>query len=147
MREGGEADLERVAGCDRRVRILLATDTASEGIDLQRFCHDLLHFDVPYNPSRMEQRNGRIDRHGQQHPTADIHTFEAEPSTSLGRDTKLENDISSKLATVAADVGSANPLFQDDLKRAHESALAARDDQALARYDAVVGGTARPRRR
>ena len=136
--EGGEADLERVAGCDRRVRILLATDTASEGIDLQRFCHDLLHFDVPYNPSRMEQRNGRIDRHGQPHPTADIHTFEADPSTSLGRDTKLENDISRKLATVAADIGSANPLFQDDLKRAHEAALAGRDDQALARYDSVV---------
>ena len=136
--EEGPADLERVAGSDRRVRILLATDTASEGIDLQRYCHDLLHFDVPYNPSRMEQRNGRIDRHGQKHPTADIHTFEADPSTALGRDTKLENDISRKLATVAADVGSANPLFQDDLKRAHQSALAARDDQALARYDAVV---------
>jgi hypothetical protein len=136
--EGGAADLERVAGCDRQVRVLLATDTASEGIDLQRFCHHLLHFDVPYNPSRMEQRNGRIDRHGQPHPTADIHTFEADPSTSLGRDTKLENDISRKLATVTADVGSANPLFQDDLKRAHESALAARDDQALARYEALV---------
>lgn len=136
--EREEADLERVAGCDRRVRILLATDTASEGIDLQRFCHDLLHFDVPYNPSRMEQRNGRIDRHGQPHATADIHTFVADPSTTLGRDTKLENDISSKLATVAADVGSANPLFQDDLKRAHEAALASRDDQALARYDALV---------
>jgi len=136
--ERDEADLERVAGCDRRVRILLATDTASEGIDLQRFCHDLLHFDVPYNPSRMEQRNGRIDRHGQKHATADIHTFAADPSTTLGKDTKLENDISSKLATVAADVGSANPLFQDDLKRAHEAALASRDDQALARYDALV---------
>lgn len=138
--EGGAADLERVAGCDRRVRILLATDTASEGIDLQRFCHDLLHFDVPYNPSRMEQRNGRIDRHGQPHPTADIHTFEADPKTSLGRDTYLETRISEKLATVAADVGSANPLFQDDLKRAHESALAARDDQALVRYEALVAG-------
>lgn len=124
--EGGEADLERVAGCDRRVRILLATDTASEGIDLQRFCHDLLHFDVPYNPSRMEQRNGRIDRHGQKHETADIHTFEADTATSLGQDTKLENDISRKLATVVADVGSANPLFQDDLRRAHESALTTR---------------------
>lgn len=135
---GLEATLERVAGCDRRVRVLLATDTASEGIDLQMFCHNLLHFDVPYNPSRMEQRNGRIDRHGQQHPTADIHTFVAVPSTTLGRDTKLENDISRKLATVAADVRSVNPLFQDDLKRAHESALAARDDQALARYDALV---------
>lgn len=33
IEEGGAADLERIAGCDRRVRILLATDTASEGID------------------------------------------------------------------------------------------------------------------
>ena len=47
------------------VRILLATDAASEGIDLQNFCHRLVHFEIPWNPNRMEQRNGRIDRHGQ----------------------------------------------------------------------------------
>ncbi len=49
------------------VRILLATDAASEGIDLQNHCHRLVHFEIPWNPNRMEQRNGRIDRHGQQH--------------------------------------------------------------------------------
>ncbi|RRR65707.1 MAG: helicase [Candidatus Viridilinea halotolerans] len=48
-----------------RVRILLATDAASEGIDLQRHCHRLVHYEIPWNPNRMEQRNGRIDRHGQ----------------------------------------------------------------------------------
>lgn len=47
------------------VRILLATDAASEGIDLQRHCHRLVHYEIPWNPNRMEQRNGRIDRHGQ----------------------------------------------------------------------------------
>jgi SNF2 family DNA or RNA helicase len=47
------------------VRILLATDAASEGIDLQNYCHRLVHFEIPWNPNRMEQRNGRIDRHGQ----------------------------------------------------------------------------------
>lgn len=47
------------------VRILLATDAASEGIDLQLHCHRLLHYEIPWNPNRMEQRNGRIDRHGQ----------------------------------------------------------------------------------
>ena len=47
------------------VRILLATDAASEGIDLQLHCHRLVHYEIPFNPSRMEQRNGRIDRHGQ----------------------------------------------------------------------------------
>ncbi|HMQ33883.1 MAG TPA: helicase-related protein, partial [Chloroflexaceae bacterium] len=48
-------------------RILLATDPASEGIDLQRHCHRLVHYEIPWNPNRMEQRNGRIDRHGQRH--------------------------------------------------------------------------------
>lgn len=44
------------------VRILIATDAAREGLNLQAYCHNLFHFDVPWNPSRMEQRNGRIDR-------------------------------------------------------------------------------------
>jgi superfamily II DNA or RNA helicase len=44
------------------VRILIATDAAREGLNLQRHCHDLFHFDLPWNPSRIEQRNGRIDR-------------------------------------------------------------------------------------
>jgi superfamily II DNA/RNA helicase len=47
---------------DHPVRILVATDAAREGINLQAFCADLIHFDVPWNPARMEQRNGRIDR-------------------------------------------------------------------------------------
>ena len=44
------------------VRILVATDAAREGLNLQAHCSNLFHFDVPWNPSRMEQRNGRIDR-------------------------------------------------------------------------------------
>lgn len=44
------------------LRILIATDAAREGLNFQRACHDLLHFDLPWNPSRLEQRNGRIDR-------------------------------------------------------------------------------------
>ena len=44
------------------IRILIATDAAREGLNLQRQCYDLYHFDLPWNPSRIEQRNGRIDR-------------------------------------------------------------------------------------
>ena len=44
------------------LRILVATDAAREGLNLQSHCRDLVHFDVPWNPGRMEQRNGRIDR-------------------------------------------------------------------------------------
>jgi superfamily II DNA or RNA helicase len=47
------------------VRILLATDAASEGIDLQNHCHRLVNYDIPFNPNKLEQRIGRIDRYGQ----------------------------------------------------------------------------------
>jgi SNF2 family DNA or RNA helicase len=44
------------------VRILLCNDAAREGLNLQAHCSDLIHFDLPWNPGRLEQRNGRIDR-------------------------------------------------------------------------------------
>ncbi len=47
---------------DHPLRILIATDAAREGLNLQRHCQDLFHFDLPWNPSRLDQRNGRIDR-------------------------------------------------------------------------------------
>ena len=47
---------------DHPLRILIATDAAREGLNLQRHCADLYHFDLPWNPSRLDQRNGRIDR-------------------------------------------------------------------------------------
>lgn len=50
------------------VRVLLATDAAGEGLNLQERCHHLVHFDLPWNPNRVEQRNGRIDRYGQANP-------------------------------------------------------------------------------
>lgn len=44
------------------IRILVATDAAREGVNLQAHCADLFHIDIPWNPARLEQRNGRIDR-------------------------------------------------------------------------------------
>ena len=57
------------------VRILLATDAASEGLDLQNYCSNLIHYEIPWNPNRMEQRNGRIDRHGQKAQAVKIYHF------------------------------------------------------------------------
>lgn len=57
------------------VRILVATDAAREGLNLQAHCWNLFHFDVPWNPSRMEQRNGRIDRKLQPQSTVYCHYF------------------------------------------------------------------------
>lgn len=45
--------------------MLVSTDSASEGLNLHSRCHHLIHFELPFNPNRLEQRNGRIDRYGQ----------------------------------------------------------------------------------
>ncbi len=57
------------------LRILIATDAAREGVNFQNHCADLFHFDVPWNPSRMEQRNGRIDRKLQREKEVRCHYF------------------------------------------------------------------------
>jgi ERCC4-related helicase len=53
------------------LRVLICTDAAREGLNLQAYCSDLIHFDLPWNPSRLEQRNGRIDRKLQ--PSKQVH--------------------------------------------------------------------------
>jgi hypothetical protein len=57
------------------LRILIATDAAREGVNFQNHCADLFHFDIPWNPSRMEQRNGRIDRKLQRAPVVHCYYF------------------------------------------------------------------------
>ncbi|MDC2993043.1 DISARM system SNF2-like helicase DrmD [bacterium] len=100
------------------IRILLATDAASEGIDLQKYCNCMIHVEIPYNPNIMEQRNGRIDRHGQGekevliwHP---VDGGDAENSQLGG----LEDDIIRalrKLESMRADIGSVNPVIAPQL--------------------------------
>lgn len=48
-------------------RVLLASDMASEGVNLHRQCHHLVHYDLPWSFIRIQQRNGRIDRYLQEH--------------------------------------------------------------------------------
>jgi len=48
------------------VRILISTDAGGEGLNLQ-FCHVVINYDIPWNPMRLEQRIGRVDRIGQTH--------------------------------------------------------------------------------
>jgi len=67
-------DLKRRFNADPdedKLRILLCTDAAREGINLQARCSDLFHFDLPWNPAVLEQRNGRIDRKLQ--PAPEVH--------------------------------------------------------------------------
>jgi len=65
-RMDGEARREAVeALMEESPRILVATDCVSEGVNLQRGFTAVVHYDLPWNPNRLEQREGRVDRYGQ----------------------------------------------------------------------------------
>lgn len=99
------------------VRILLATDAAGEGIDLQRHCHRLVNFDIPFNPNRLEQRIGRVDRYGQT-VTPDIRHFQPIGEGSvLARDTYFLGKVAEKISQIMEDLGSANEIIAPDIQR------------------------------
>ena len=62
---------ERVAqiGATQGARVLVATDCLSEGVNLQEYFDAVVHYDLSWNPTRHEQREGRVDRFGQPSPT------------------------------------------------------------------------------
>lgn len=60
---------QRIEGMSKsKMRVLIATDCLSEGINLQDSFNAVLHYDLPWNPNKLEQREGRIDRFGQTSP-------------------------------------------------------------------------------
>lgn len=68
-----EARREKVEALkDHPRRVLVATDCLSEGINLQHLFTAVLHYDLPWNPNRLEQREGRVDRFGQSAPEVRI---------------------------------------------------------------------------
>ncbi len=96
------------------VRILVATDTASEGLNLQDHCRYLLHWEIPWNPNRMEQRNGRIDRHGQNAEEVFCHHF-----TYKGwEDQRFLDVVVDKVRTQREDLGSVGDVIAAQVERA-----------------------------
>jgi ElaB/YqjD/DUF883 family membrane-anchored ribosome-binding protein len=92
-----------------RLRILICTDAAREGINLQMRCHDLVHFDLPWNPSRLEQRNGRIDRKLQPSPEVTCRYF-----LYPQRDTDIVLDaLVRKTEQIRIELGSLGKVIED----------------------------------
>jgi len=93
-------------------RLLLATDAAAEGLNLQSTARYLLHYDCPWNPSRLEQRNGRLDRHGQARDVT-VHHFVSDQDHDL----KFLAHVIGKADEIREDLGSVNELFDEAAHR------------------------------
>ena len=95
------------------LRILLATDAAREGLNFQAHCTDLFHFDLPWNPGRIEQRNGRIDRKLQPADQVRCHYFVL---TQRPEDRVLEVLVR-KTETIKRELGSLSQVIDDEIER------------------------------
>ena len=111
------------------LRILLATDAAREGLNFQAHCTDLFHFDLPWNPGRIEQRNGRIDRKLQPAPKVRCHYFVL-PQREEDRVLEV---LVKKTETIKRELGSLSKVIDDDIERRLRGGIRHRDAKRLAR--------------
>jgi SNF2 family DNA or RNA helicase len=82
-------------------QILVATDAAGEGINLHKECRLMVNYDIPWNPTRLEQRMGRIHRYGQEDP---VHIYNLVASNT--REGYVLEKLSMKLEKMKEDIGS-----------------------------------------
>ena len=95
------------------VRVLVATDAAAEGLNLQKHCRYLVHYEIPWNPNRLEQRNGRIDRHGQPAPEVFVHHFLHENRS----DSAFLETVVEKVGQMRRDLGSVAAVIEEGVER------------------------------
>ena len=86
--------------------VLLATDAASEGLNFQQGCWTIIHNELPWNPNRLEQRNGRVDRWGQAH-TVEVYNMVLQ-DTLEGRILIL---LEEKLKRIRTELGNVSDVL------------------------------------
>ncbi len=101
------------------LRILIATDAAREGVNLQNNCADLFHFDIPWNPSRMEQRNGRIDRKLQKADVVNCYYF----VLAQRPEDQVLKVLVKKTQTIHQELGTLSPVLQKNLSQLLETGI------------------------
>jgi superfamily II DNA or RNA helicase len=111
------------------LRILLATDAAREGLNFQAHCSDLFHFDLPWNPGRIEQRNGRIDRKLQPAEEVDCYYFVLPQRV----EDRVLQVLVKKTETIKKELGSLSKVIEDDIERRLAQGIRHRDAEQLAR--------------
>ena len=132
MPDDTREDIKRAFNADPKenpLRVLIATDAAREGVNLQNHCADLFHFDVPWNPSRLEQRNGRIDRKLQRAEEVRCHYF---VYTQRPEDRVLKALVT-KSKTIRQQLGSLAPVLERKLEVRLSGGISRQESAALAR--------------
>jgi SNF2 family DNA or RNA helicase len=109
---------------NQEAEILLCTDAAAEGLNFQ-FCGALVNYDMPWNPMRVEQRIGRIDRLGQTHPLIRIYNLHYEDTV----ETDVYIALRDRIDLFETFVGRLQPILAKLTGAITNLALASRDER------------------
>jgi len=118
------------------IKILLCTESASEGLNLQT-CGVLINYDLPWNPMRVEQRIGRIDRIGQRYPTVTIHNFYYDGTVEA----KVYRKLRDRIDAFTNVVGNLQPILAQVptfIEQATMSVDEEEEDVLLSEFDRVL---------
>lgn len=91
--------------------VLITTDCMAEGIDLQYASNQIIHYELPWNPNRLEQRNGRVDRFGQPEKKVYIRTLIMQDTLEAA----ILELLMRKAERIRRDYGFCPPFFGDDM--------------------------------
>ena len=92
---------------DDEQRVLLSTEVAAEGVDLQ-FCDAIVNYDLPWNPMRVEQRIGRIDRFGQEAEAIAVASFNVSDTI----DSRILDRLYHRINVFRESIGELEPIFR-----------------------------------
>jgi len=134
-RTAREESLGRFASGD--ANLLLATDAAGEGLNLQQRCRLVINIELPWNPNRLEQRAGRVDRLGQTRTVHAIHLVLAGTTEDTLRETlstrvaRIENALTSPVGAASTDENSAAIIWPSLRSEAMQTVRALEQLRAL----------------
>jgi len=102
------------------IRVLVTTDVLSEGMNLNR-SNVVINYDIPWNPVRMMQRVGRINRVAKRLPFNKIYTYNFFPTGNIEEEIGLESAAEAKIEAFIEMLGDDAPLLLDEEVKSHES--------------------------
>jgi hypothetical protein len=94
-----------------KIRLLIASDVASEGINLHYMCHRMIHFDIPWSLMVFQQRNGRIDRYGQTEQPLILYLYTESENEKLRGDTRILELLIEKDEQATKNIGDPGALM------------------------------------
>jgi ATP-dependent helicase HepA len=97
---------------DPKVQILLSSEVGSEGLDFQ-FCNTIFNYDLPWNPMKVEQRIGRLDRFGQKHKRINIYNLVIENSI----EERIFMRLYERIGIFKAAIGDLEAILGDEIKK------------------------------